>query len=146
MVIASFILYIFVSISWGCSNRNSIDRVASKSRDLFPIVLRGKVEMRVPAWWGSGESHPPGCWWPPSHHILTWWRAERRRKLSFDFCKGRTPIQESSTLMTSSIPNNLAKVLLPNTIILPGGSWVSTYELGRAIHSLTMLHLICAVY
>ena len=59
----------------------------------------------MPASSGSDENSLLGCRLLTSHCVLAWQRAERGSKCSYDSYKVTNPIQEGSTLMTSSNPN-----------------------------------------
>ena len=83
MVIHSFILYIFVLITSGCQNKNSLDWVAYKQQR---FISHARV---LPAQRRSGGADPPmgnrllGYRLPPSHRILTWWMQSRERRQAF---------------------------------------------------------------
>lgn len=94
-----------------------------------------KSEIRVLVCLSSGEDLLLGCRFLISHFILTWWRAERAKKLPFDFLRTLTPFVSGSILMTSSYPNYLSRshFLIPSYLV----SIVSTYDLevGRPKYS-----------
>ena len=130
MVIHSFILYIFVLITSGCQNKNSLDGWLIDNRDLFPILgcCQHNKDLVLQTLQGGTLFWVTGC-----HLLITsshgGWRAERGSEFCRDSRKGTNSIQEGST------PQRPHK-LIPSCYL---GSQVSTYEFGRSI-----VHLICA--